>query len=147
MSNIPIIALHGFGACTLPADTGLQAYFRDVTQEDLQVLLPAFHDPVEDPVYKVPPIGPHFSADDLILSPRATRGLKAVGANHPGKRSLVSYALQLQCKCLTAVSHTFCTSCCLLTQHVMQAPSLLGTSTYAGALALEDADTVSASWL
>lgn len=73
-------------------DADLQAYFRDVTQEDLQVLLPAFHDPLEDPVYKVPPIGPHFSADDLILSPRTTRGLKAVGAIHSGKRSLVSYA-------------------------------------------------------
>lgn len=58
------------------------------------MLLPAFDDPLEDPVYKVPPIGPHFSPDDLILSPRATRGVKAIGASHSGKRILVSYALQ-----------------------------------------------------
>lgn len=77
------------------ADVELQAYFRDVTQEDFQMLLPAFDDPLEDPVYRVPPIGPHFSADDLILSPRATRGVKAVGASHSGKRIVVSYALQL----------------------------------------------------
>lgn len=58
----------------------LQAYFRDVTKEDLCVLLPAFDSPLQDPAYTVPAIGPHFSADDLILSPRATRGLKAIGA-------------------------------------------------------------------
>ena len=95
-------------ACNVDAD--LQAFFRDVTQEDLQVLLPAFHDPLEDPVYKVPPIGPHFSADDLILSPRATRGLKAVGAIHSGKRSLVSYALQHTYTSLPAVVSLFAAS-------------------------------------
>lgn len=83
------IASAGFGAAPY-IWIGLQAYFRDVTQEDLQVLLPAFHDPLKDPVYKVPPIGPHFSADDLILSPRATRGLKAVASSHSSKRTLVS---------------------------------------------------------
>ena len=90
-----INALTWFRSMHSNVDADLQAYFRDVTQEDLQVLLPAFHDPLEDPVYKVPPIGPHFSADDLILSPRATRGLKAVGASHSGKRTLVSYALHI----------------------------------------------------
>ena len=64
----------------------MQAYFRDVTHEDLQVLLPGFDDPLQDPAYLVPPIGPHFSADDIILSPRATRGVKAVGLGHPNKR-------------------------------------------------------------
>ncbi|KAA6425122.1 MAG: hypothetical protein FRX49_04618 [Trebouxia sp. A1-2] len=63
----------------------MEAYFRDVTQEDLHVLLPTYNDPLQDPAYLVPPIGSHFSADDLILSPRATRGLKAVGA-YPNKR-------------------------------------------------------------
>ena len=72
-----------------PVIATLQAYFRDVTQEDLQVLLPAFDDPLKDPAYMVPPIGPHFSADDLILSPRATRGVKAVGAGHSYKRTPV----------------------------------------------------------
>ncbi|KAL0021383.1 hypothetical protein WJX77_010282 [Trebouxia sp. C0004] len=63
----------------------MEAYFRDVTQEDLHVLMPTYNDPLKDPAYLVPPIGSHFSADDLILSPRATRGLKAVGA-YPNKR-------------------------------------------------------------
>ncbi len=83
----------GFGAGTSNVDADVQAYFRDVTQEDLQVLLPTFDDPLQDPAYLVPPIGAHFSADDLILSPRATRGLKAVGASHTNKRIPVSCAL------------------------------------------------------
>ena len=75
----------GFGACSQLIGADVQAYFRDVTQEDLHVLLPTYNDPLQDPAYLVPPIGSHFSADDLILSPRATRGLKAVGA-YPNKR-------------------------------------------------------------
>lgn len=75
----------GFGACCQVNGADVQAYFRDVTQEDLHVLLPTYNDPLQDPAYLVPPIGSHFSADDLILSPRATRGLKAVGA-YPNKR-------------------------------------------------------------
>ena len=128
----------------------LQAYFRDVTQEDLQVLLPAFHNPLEDPVYKVPPIGPHFSADDLILSPRATRGLKTVGASHSGKRNLVSYALQYRHTIFPAVCLAVCCllkGCCLLKAMMLQAPSLLGADTHAGSQALEDADTVGGSCL
>lgn len=67
----------------------LQAYFRDLTKEDLHVLLPDFKDPREDPAYKVPPIGPHFSPDDLIMSPRATRGVKVMGAGQHSKKMLV----------------------------------------------------------
>ena len=72
-----------------------QAFFRDVTQEDLHVLLPAYDDPLQDPAYAVPAIGPHFSADDLILSPRATRGLKAISASHANRSIPVSFSSRL----------------------------------------------------
>ena len=70
----------------------MQAYFRDLTKEDLHVLLPDFDDPRQDPTYKVPPIGPHFSPDDLILSPRATRGVKVMGTGQHSKKMLVSFS-------------------------------------------------------
>ena len=73
----------------------LQVYFRDVTQEDLHVLLPAYDEPLQDPAYAVPAIGPHFSADDLILSPRATRGLKAISATHANRSIPVSVSSSL----------------------------------------------------
>lgn len=58
--------------------------------------MPDFNDPRQDPVYKVPPIGPHFSPDDLILSPRATRGVKVIGTGQQSKRTLV-VAIGLLC--------------------------------------------------
>lgn len=38
----------------------LQDYFRDITREDLLELLPAYHDPSQDPAFLVPLLGrPH----------------------------------------------------------------------------------------
>lgn len=141
VNQVKPLLLLGFGAAPYPC-IGLQAYFRDVTQEDLQVLLPAFHDPLTDPVYKVPPIGPHFSADDLILSPRATRGFKAVTS----KRTVVSYTahtvhLQVQLLWLHALPQLLPP----YTMNTLQAPSLLSAHAHAGSQALEDADTVGGS--
>lgn len=114
------------------------------------MLLPAFDDPLEDPVYKVPPIGPHFSPDDLILSPRATRGVKAIGASHSGKRILVSHASQPHCAVFLPVTCTLLAlsqCCCLIQENMVQAPSLLGANTHPGTQAPEDTDTVGGSRL
>ena len=40
----------------------LQGYFRDVTQEDVAALLPTFANPLEDPIFLIPPIGHHYSS-------------------------------------------------------------------------------------
>lgn len=35
-------------------------YFRDITAEDLEELVPAYPDPEHDPAFQVPPLGRHY---------------------------------------------------------------------------------------
>ncbi|CAL8469552.1 g9093 [Coccomyxa elongata] len=41
-----------------------EGYFRDVTKEDLAEMLPSFANPLEDPIFLIPPIGRPYSLSD-----------------------------------------------------------------------------------
>ena len=51
----------------------MQDYFRDVTREDLQELLPQYPDPLQDPALLVPPLGRSLEplGDDLAAGASA----------------------------------------------------------------------------
>lgn len=56
----------------------MQDYFRDVTQEDVQMLLSAHTDPLGDPLFKVPPCGRVQQVRGSLRASRAQGGLLGV---------------------------------------------------------------------
>lgn len=67
-----------------------QGYFRDVTKEDLADILPSFANPLEDPIFLIPPMGrPYTLSDEDEPAMRSVAGHQRNGGRPAHQQSLL----------------------------------------------------------
>ena len=67
-----------------------QGYFRDVTKEDLADILPSFANPLEDPIFLIPPKGrPYTLSDEDEPAMRSVAGHQRNGGRPAHQQSLL----------------------------------------------------------
>ena len=87
----------------------LQGYFRDVTQEDVAALLPTFANPLEDPIFLIPPIGRHYSSHS-DFEPAALVPISHRGSRQPAHAPLLKDRVS-ELKAQAAAEVNFLPSC------------------------------------
>lgn len=90
----------------------LQGFFRDVTREDVAALLPTLADPLEDPIYLIPPIGRHYSAHDASEAGVHTPSSLQRSSRPPAHATLLKDRVsELKAQAAAEVGHAALTSC------------------------------------